>query len=228
MVRHFGRSGRRAVHVAAALAMSACAAENKSSESAESTVRAFARALSDGKADAAYALMSSDYRSRVSLPTWQKSLEENPQEVVETGNALSHVSGPGSLRSELRYADGRSLQLQEEHGHFRLAGEVMDFYDQSTPRAALRAFLAAMQRRRYDVVLRLMPDADKEGVTIESMEVAYGHAARGEVERLLAELRAHVDDPLEVVGDRATMPYAEHRRVQFLLEDGRWKIEDPE
>jgi hypothetical protein len=228
MVRHFGRSRRRAVHVAAALAMSGCAAEAKTSESAEATVRAFARALGDGKLSDAYALMSSDYRSRVSLSAWQKSIAENPQEVVEISGALSHVTGPAQLRGELRYADGRSLQLQEEAGHFRLKGEVLAFYDQSSPRATLRAFLAAMARRRYDVVLRLMPEADKEGVTIESMEVAYGHAARGEVERMLAELRAHVDDPLEIVGDRATMPYAEHRRVQFLLEDGRWKIEDPE
>jgi hypothetical protein len=214
--------------VAAAGFGSACATHERDLQPPEATVLAFSRALGDGKLDVAYGMMSSDYRSHVSLALWKKKLEENAQETLEIGNTLSHVRGPASIQTVLRDGDGRELHLEREGESWRISSDVVEFYDQSTPRAALQAFVHAMQRKRYDVVLRLMPDADKEAVTTESMEKAWGHAARDEVERLLSQLREHLDDPIEVTGNRATMPYAERARVQFVREDGRWKIEDPE
>jgi hypothetical protein len=189
---------------------------------------AFSRALSDGKLASAYAMMSSEYRSKVSLATWQKKLEDNSQETLEISNVLAHVRGPMSVQGVLRDGDGRELRFEREGDRWRIASDVVEFYDQSTPRSALHAFVNAMQRRRYDVVLRLMPDADKETVTSESMEKAWGHSARDEVERMLTQLREHIEDPIEIAGNHATMPYADRARVQFLHEDGRWKIEDPE
>jgi hypothetical protein len=217
-----------AVHVACALAVSGCAARVKEPESPANVVRAFARALSDGKLDVAYGMMSSEYKRRVSLTSWRQTLEANPQELSDTSNHLSHVVAPARVVASLPAVDGRPLELLLESGQFRLSSEVVEFYDQSTPRAALRSFVNAMRRRRYDVVLRLMPEADKEGVTTESMEQAWGHNARGDVERMLSQLGNHLEDPIESVGNRATLPYADHLRVQFLREDGRWKIEDPE
>ena len=49
-----------------------------------------------------------------------------------------------------------------------------------------------------------------------------------EVQRTAALLKTSLDQPIEVVGERATMPYGERFAVRFLLEDGVWKIEDPE
>jgi hypothetical protein len=217
-----------AVYVSFAIAVSACAARVKEPESPANVVRAFARALSDGKLDVAYGLMSSDYRQRVSFASFQQTLEANPQELSETSNRLSHVTADARVIAVLPSLDGHPLELTQESGRWSLASDVIEFYDQSTPRAALRSFVNAMKRRRYDVVLRLMPEADKEGVTTESMEKAWGHSARGDVERMLSQLENQLDAPIESTGNRATMPYADHLRVQFLREDGRWKIEDPE
>jgi hypothetical protein len=224
---HFRRA-MKVTCVAVAALGSACATREREPQTPEATVLAFARALGDGKLDAAYGMMSPEYRARVSLTVWKKKLEENSQETLEVGNTLTHVHGPASVQAVLRDGDGHELRLEREDESWRIASDVVEFYDQSTPRAALHAFVHAMQRRRYDVVLRLMPDADKEAVTTESMEKAWGHDSRDDVERLLSQLRDHIEDPIEIAGNRATMPYADRARVQFVREAGRWKIEDPE
>ena len=44
----------------------------------------------------------------------------------------------------------------------------------------------------------------------------------------IASLRANLDNPIEEVGDRATMSYGEGAAVLLVLEDGVWKVEDPD
>ena len=194
----------------------------------EATIRAFARALNQAKYDDAYALMSEAYRKRVSLADFKKKLSENPQETLEASNALSHVRAQAEQEAVLVYDDNQELRLLRRGERWFLTTSVVDFYDQSTPRAALHSFVQAMQRKRYDVVMRLIPSADKEGITTDRMEQAWSGADREEVERMLSNLREHESDPIEVIGDHATMPYGEHMRVQFVREAESWKIEDPE
>src|SRR5262249_14801860 len=50
-----------------------------------------------------------------------------------------------------------------EGGHWRIDAAAVDLYGQSTPRQALMGFLRAFERKRYDIVLRYVPDAEKEG-----------------------------------------------------------------
>ena len=214
--------------VAAWLLLSACAPAAKPPQTAADAVREFARALSDGSAARAYELMAPEYRRRVSLAAWQKSFEENPEEVSEASNRLAHVRSAADLENQLAHADGATLKLEQQADRWYIASEEIEFYDQSTPRSALRSFVAALTRRRYDVILRLTPEADKEGVTTDSMAIHYGHAARSDIERLLSQLRAHLDNPIEIQEDRAIMPYAEHKRVSLIHQSGRWRIEQPE
>ncbi|MCZ7680424.1 MAG: hypothetical protein M5U28_17335 [Sandaracinaceae bacterium] len=63
-------------------------------------------------------------------------------------------------------------------------------------------------------------------MTEERMREAYEGEGREEIERQLASLRASLDNPIEEVGDRATMVYGDRFRVQFVREDGVWRIED--
>jgi hypothetical protein len=128
----------------------------------------------------------------------------------------------------VEYGDGETLRLVRERGDWRVATDVVDFYDQSSPRTALRSFVRAMERRRYDVVLALVPEADREGMTEERMREAWEGEGREEVERLLSNLRASLENPIEEVGDRATMTYGDRFRVQFVREEGVWRIEDPD
>lgn len=227
------RAGKAAAAGTLALACSlgpglGCASEPDLPQTPEAAVIAFARALNRAKFDEAYALMSSDYRKRVSFEQWKRRLTENPQETLDVSNALSRVRTAAEQRAVIPYDDGAQLELRREGDRWFLSSNVVDFYDQSTPRAALRAFVRAMERKRYDVVMRLIPSADKEGITAERMEQAWTGDERESVERMLSVLREHLEDPIEVIGNHATMPYGDHARVQFVREGEVWKIEDPE
>jgi hypothetical protein len=229
MLRRLTRARTIARVTGAALALTiGCGSTQTRVKTPEQTVLAFARALSEGKLEAAYALMSEDYRKRVSLEAWRAQLGASPEEVGEVSHSLSHVRGPAHEEAVLRYGDSGEIRLRKSGDRWLVASDLVSFYDQSSPRAALQAFVRALEHKRYDVVMRLVPNADKEGMTSERIQATWSGEAREELERMLASLQASLEAPIEIVGNHATMPYGERSRVQFLREDGLWKIEDPE
>jgi hypothetical protein len=213
---------------ASLLPAQACAGSDTLRSTPETTVLEFSRALNQARFDDAYALMSPDYRRRVSLDAFRRQVKENPQETAEVSRALGTARGEAREEATLRYGDDAELRLERRDGRWFLATDVVDYYDQASPRAALRSFVRAMERERYDVVMRLVPEADKEGVTTDRLREAWTGEARADVQRMLHNLRANMEAPIEVVGDHATMPYGDRFRVQFLREGDVWKIEDPE
>ncbi len=196
----------------------------------EDVVDAFARALRVGDADGAYALMSEAHRRRVSRAEFARHLAENPAEAREAAAALAQRDGAAAQRAEVQLADGDTVALVRDGADWRIATNLADFYDQSTPRAALRAFVRAMERERYDVVLRFVPEADRTGMSEARMRTAFSVEAREETARLIAALRASLDAPLEEIGDHATLRYGEggRRLARLRREGGVWKIEDPD
>lgn len=194
----------------------------------EGTAQSFARAVRDGRYEDAYERLSKRYRQRVPLVEFRQQLEAHPDEARELAALLDRAGEAGEVTATVPLADGADLSLRLEDGRWRIHGNVVDFYDQSSPRAALRSFVRAMERRRYEIVLRFVPNGDREGMSPESIARAWEGDAREEIQRLVASLRANLDEPIEVVGDRATMAYGEGATVQFLREDGVWKIEDPD
>ncbi|MCB9593364.1 MAG: hypothetical protein H6719_11590 [Sandaracinaceae bacterium] len=194
----------------------------------ESSVAALSSALRDGRSEDAYALMSESYRQRVSLEEFRRYFRDYDAEVQQTARALSQRTGRAEQEAVVAYGEGESLRLVRENGDWRIASDVVNFYDQSTPRATLRSFVRAMERRRYDVVLALIPEAGREGETEEHLRETWEGEGREEVERLLSNLRAALDDPIEEVGDRATMSYGDRFTAQFVREDGTWRMERAE
>ena len=73
--RPFGNVARRAARVAGVLCVClgvGCQGESTVPVTPEATLMAFARALNRGQFEDAYALMSEDYRKRVSLKGWRR------------------------------------------------------------------------------------------------------------------------------------------------------------
>jgi hypothetical protein len=208
----------------AALVAAGCGAAPASSP--QGALDRFAQAIEKERYAAAYRLMSESYRQRVSREEFEQHLRENPDEAQRLAARLTKPDGPVRITAHVP-SDDEELELVREGKTWHLAGNVVDFYDQSTPRAAIRSFVRAMENRRYDVVLRFVPSADREGMTVEALRNAWEGEGREEIDRLIANLRANLDNPIEVVGDRATMPYGERFSVQLVREDGVWKIEDP-
>ncbi len=205
-----------------------CAALNyEEPTTPEAAVRAFAVALDSKNYKRAYELMSSSFRNRVGYEDFRRRITENPREVAKMSYELAHI-GSSVQSAIVTYSTGERIYLVRDSGHWKIASDIVVFYDQSTPRAALQSFVHALKRRRYDVVMRLIPSSEKEGITLEKLEQTWSGKGRDELERIVNNLNNHLDNPIERVGKRATMPYGEHLSVQFVLEGKNWKIESPE
>ncbi|MBN8615553.1 MAG: hypothetical protein J0L92_33465 [Deltaproteobacteria bacterium] len=195
---------------------------------AHTTLHELAAALRRGDAPAAYALMSSRYRERVPLEELARTMREQPEEIAATADALEH---PLAIEEEARahLATGEDVVLERGDEGWRVVTEVADYYARGTPRETIRSFVRAIEHRRYDVVLALLPAGERERLDEASLRAQWEGPAREEVERLVSALRQGLEaSPIEQTGDRAVMPYGDRFRVVLVRESGAWCIEDPE
>jgi hypothetical protein len=195
---------------------------------AEETLARFARALRDADADAAYAQLSTDYRARVPLAEFRRRLQQNPRETAETARALLRPAEPVEITAHAPYGDGEVVELVREPDGFHIRGDVTEFYPQHTPTATLRSFVRAMRRGRYDVVLRFVPRAEREGVTEDTLREAATGDEQDRIAAMLVALDAHAGGNFEVRGDHASLPYGGGRVLRLVREDGVWRVESPE
>ncbi len=191
-----------------------------------SVLNELATALRKGDSAAAYALMSDDYRAQHTRGDFQKQLASNKVEARVLAEALTRPQQT-RMYAEVELAQGDRVRLESKAGRWFFATPVIDFYPQSTPREALRSFVHAVDATRWDVVLALMPEAERSYLTSETLGKNLASQSE-ELERMVALLKASLDSPIEEVGDRATMPYGESFTARFVREGGLWRIEDPE
>lgn len=197
-------------------------------QSAEGTLRAFADDVRSGDYASAYNRLSARARAELPFEAFVARLEANPEDVSAMAARLRRPDGDTEITARIPVAEGETIELVYEDGRFRVVGNILDLYDQSTPRAALRAFVRAVENHRYDIVLGLVPNEDRGDLDEARLRESMEGEQREEIARLVAVLREHLDDPIEEHGDRATMPYLDAYRVSFVREDGVWKVEDPD
>ncbi len=211
--------------LAAVAALAACGAAQ---ESPRDVLVEYRRALAAKRWEEAYRLLSDQTRRTTSLADFRTSMESNPQEVEDTIQALSGGTDPGRVSARVRYGLGEEIVLGMEDGRWVIDSRIADFYPQRTPRDALRSFIRAIERRRLDVLQRFVPSEFARSMEESHLEALFDGERAAETEALAQNLRAHVDAPIEVTGERAAMPYGERYTVLFVREDGVWKIEDPD
>lgn len=128
------------------------------------TLRAYALALEQGRVDAAYRMLSDEAKRTMSLEAFRRAVKESPDDVLEIARALARPTSDPVVTATATVPNGDELTLTFEGGKWRIDAAAIDLYGQSTPRQALLSFLRAYDRKRYDVVLRYVPDAEVEGV----------------------------------------------------------------
>ena len=223
------RRGRRLCTLAGSACLlfgAACSHGSSAGPEPGTSARAFAAAVADERYEEAYGWMARDLRARLSLAEFRALIEGNPAEARQLVRALLRRPAQAEQWATLAYGDRQSLRLVREPGGWRIATRVVDFYPQSSPRAALRTFIRAMRRKRYGVVLRLVPNALKGGINTQEMKAAWEGENRDDTQRLLSNPSENLDNPIEQVGNHATMAYGQSKSVTFQREDGRWKIVD--
>jgi hypothetical protein len=210
--------------LAAVLALSATGCSGGTGP--EGALDRYSRALRGREFDEAYEMMSSAFRAKVSKEEFIRMMKDNPREVSETADRLG---GGGSVEvsAELRYGLGDSMRLVQEDGRWKLATNPLAFYDQSSPRAALRSFLRAYRLGRFDVMLRFVPERYRTRMDANKMKAQFQGPSKESMETLMDMLEANVEEPiLEERAGEARLSYGESLEVKFVREDGLWKLKD--
>jgi len=209
------------------LATSACGGSAGSDP--DRVLREYSIALERGRAEDAYALLSTESKKSISFEQFQRTLKENPEEVQELGQSLQRpqVGAPRVTATVLGPDGESSLLLVYEGGRWRVDGSAIDLYSQRTPEAAVRAFVRAFENRRFDVLLRFVPDDQRQGLSAAELRKTWEGEERADMERITSALKASLPTAkVEVFGDRATLPFGSGGSVELVRERGLWKIED--
>lgn len=203
-----------------------CAAGSGSAGPREA-LRSYALALREQRVSDAYALLGRDARARVSFAEFSRMVAENGREIEDISASLLEPSEPPKITATLSSADGDRLLLVYEGDAWRVDGSAFDLYGQATPRAALESFVRAFGNKRYDVLLRFVPEAKRQGLNEEQLKKAWEGDQRQQVERVTQALEASLPNlRIEVLGTRATVAYGPGGSVELVQEHGAWKIED--
>jgi hypothetical protein len=190
------------------------------------TLDQYGKALKNRDYSAAYELMSSSFRGKVSRDDYVRMMKDNPREVDETADRLRGKKGSLEVSAEFEYGLGDRMLLVQEDGNWRIAANPLGFYDQSTPRNALRGFLRAYRLERWDVMLRFVPNTYREKMDAPKMKAQFTGPSREQMENLVNTLEANVDEPIIERGNDARMSYGDRFTVTFVREDGAWKLKD--
>jgi hypothetical protein len=210
------------VALAAAIVGAACGGGRGPNQALDN----YGSALKNRDFSAAYDLMSSSFRGKVSREDYVRMMRDNAREVSETADRLRGKKGSMEVSAELEYGLGDTMRLVQEDGKWRIATNPLGFYDQASPKAALRSFIRAYRLERWDVMLRFVPNSYREKMDAKKMQAQFTGPSREQMENLVNTLEANVDEPIIERGNDARMSYGDRYTVQFLKEDGAWKLKD--
>lgn len=209
----------------ALLAVSGC--RPRTAATPHSALTEYTKAIEEDRLEDAYMLLSAESRAELSLAAFQDLVRKNPDEVRELLRAVDGEEHPPFIRAEFRTDTGEVLTLIYEDGAWRIDPSAISLYDQSEPRAALRSFVRAYGRKRYDILLLFVPESQKQGLSAEVLKQSWEGEQAVEMEQLVEGLRTHLESAqIELLGERATMSYGAGGLIEFVREQGVWKIED--
>jgi hypothetical protein len=211
--------------IAASSALAMGCAPQRANDPA-SVLHAYARALDDGRADDAYRYLSDEARRGISLEAFRRMVKDDPEGVKEIARALERPTAAPVVTATVTSPSGQELNLLLEDGKWRIDASTIDLYAQDTPRHAVQGFIRAVEHKRYDIVMRYVPDEHKEGLDAAKLQSAWEGHEKQEIEQVLAGLKqALPSSTIEETGERATMPYGAGA-MQLVREHGLWKIEN--
>jgi hypothetical protein len=189
-------------------------------------LRAYATALEEGRSEDAYRMLSDDARRGTSLEAFRRMVKDDPDQVREIGRSLARPTAPPVVTAKVISPEGQALDLVLEKGTWKIDATAIDLYAQDTPRHAVQGFVRALDRKRYDVILRYVPDGHKEGIDAQKLKASWEGQSKDEMEQVLSSLKqALPSSKIEETGDHATFAYGAGT-MQLVREHGLWKIED--
>jgi hypothetical protein len=194
-------------------------------------VVAYGRALERGDLRAAYQQLSARYRRRVPFDRFARELG-GAGAAREGGRVVRLAGERGRSRAEVPLAPGERAVLVQDGGSWRLDSPPLPPLQQDTPRAALRAFVQALEGERYDRLVDLAPGRYRAAVTADRLR-SYWQSQSAERRRsLIAALRLALDRSIVEDGNDAYVVSESEGvtsgQVRLVKEEGLWRVENPE
>jgi hypothetical protein len=198
----------------------ACGATAGPSTPAASGVRAYVQALRGGDPRAAYALLSSDTRKKLSYDefalAWKQSDKERAWQVRALEDSLKGNPDVGE-RALISFSDGKLVQLEREGSTWRLESELVSRSRAKQPRDAIRLFAEAIAARDITGVLGVLTQRRRDGLTKQ-------------VEGFVAGIGKRINERIDQFGnDRAELRWDENGiryRIVLRKEDDEWRVDD--
>jgi hypothetical protein len=173
---------------------------------------AWQQAIAKNDAHAAYALLSSSLRARVSESDFALQWKAAQADLSTQEEALH---APHSVRQASgEIADGRAWPLVREADRWRVAGVHPLAPGGDTPEDALRRLIAAVDERDFDALV---------GLLAEPLRATLEQALADRVARLKTALRR---GGIEASGNTARLRYDARYHLDLVQENGRWRVAD--
>jgi len=211
------------------LGLIGCGATSRTHTAAPAdALAAYAQAVQRRDQAAAYKLMSEAFRRRVPFEDFRRQMDADRAELAGDTKALQENAERWGASVEVSLGGQEQLMLVREGNSWRLDAQPFEPYGQGTPRAALRTFVRAVQARRYDVLLRLVPTRYRGAVTVEKLRAFWEGERSTRNHALIRELRLALESRVIEEGDEAFLTYGANHQARLVREDGLWRIESPE
>jgi hypothetical protein len=208
------------MRLAAALLLVAAAGCVATRSTGSTTVaRSYAEAVRNDDPAAAYDLLASSIKRKVSRDEWAARWKQARAERARQSQALGEALRAGATlgeRARVRIDESQVATLVREDDGWRLETALLPAGGARTPEEALRRFADALDDRSFSTLMRLLTAERQEGL-------------RQAVDGFAAGLRAHLGESIEVSNDRATLVWTDgSRRWRVVLkrEQGGWRIDD--
>jgi hypothetical protein len=176
------------------------------------TLHAWSAAIARNDPHAAYQLLSSSLRARLSEADFTLRWKASPAELSAQEDALR--GAPVARQASARLRDGRALPLVREGDAWRLASPHTVDEGADTPEKLLRLLVDAIDARDVDALMRLLADPLRA-----SLEQALGDR--------VDKLRAAINKGgIEATGDHARIHYDSRYHIDLVQENGQWRVRD--
>ena len=183
----------------------------------EPALVAWRQAIAKGDAHAAYALLSSSLRARVSEADFALQWKAAQADLSAQEEALH---APSTLRrASAELSDGRAWPLVREPDRWRIAAVHPLSPGGDTPEDLLRRLLAAIDARDFDALLGLLAEPLRDDARAGARRP--GRAPQGRRSATAARIgRANGS------GTIARLRYDARYHIDLVLENGRWRVAD--
>ncbi|MDQ3337078.1 MAG: hypothetical protein M4D80_18095 [Myxococcota bacterium] len=199
--------------------VAACGGPSGPSSPAANGVRAYVSALKSSSPRAAYDLLSSSARKKVSYDEfalqWKQSEKERAWQIKVLEESLKGNPDVGE-RARVSFSDGKIVPLERDGQRWLLESELVSRSRAKRPRDAIRVFADALSSRDVGALLRVLTQRRRDGLTKQ-------------VEGFVAGIGKRINDKMEEFGDRAELRWDENGiryRIVLRKEDDEWRVDD--